>query len=247
MTKQEIIAVIPARFASTRLPGKMLADVAGKPLVQRVWEGVSAATLISRVIIATDHQRIFDAARKFGAEVVMTNPALPSGTDRAAVAMASLSADWIVNVQGDEPLLRGEVLDDFVARLSPRFGMATLARRLPADGAAVRDPNVVKVVCGLDGRALYFSRAAIPFRRDADGAAPEYWQHIGIYAYQPATLRRLVTLPASPLERVEKLEQLRALQNGVEIQVLATEFASIGVDTAEDLRRVAGIFEKCEA
>ncbi|MDR2463623.1 MAG: 3-deoxy-manno-octulosonate cytidylyltransferase [Verrucomicrobiales bacterium] len=240
--KQNVVAVIPARFASTRFPGKMLADVKGKPLIQRVWEGVSASALIGRVIVAADHQRIFDAARSFGAEVVMTDPALPSGTDRVAAVTASLSADWIVNVQGDEPLMRGEVLDEFVSRLSPNFEMATLARRLAADSEAIHDPNVVKVVSGLSGRALYFSRSAIPFHRDADGEAPEYWQHLGIYAYRPVTLRRLVALPASPLECVEKLEQLRALQNGVAIQVLPTNLEAIGVDTPEDLRRVLRYF-----
>ena len=239
-----VIAVIPARFASTRFPGKMLADIKGKPLVQRVWEGVSAAKLVSRVIIATDHEKIFSAAKEFGADAVMTDPALPSGTDRAAVATRGLPADWIVNVQGDEPLLRGETLDEFIAGLSPAFEMATLARKLPAGSEAIHDPNVVKVVSGLDGRALYFSRAAIPYRRDAADAAPAYWQHLGIYAYRPETLRRLVALPPSPLELAEKLEQLRALQAGIAIQVLPTTVEAVGVDTPEDLRRVTEIFAR---
>jgi 3-deoxy-manno-octulosonate cytidylyltransferase (CMP-KDO synthetase) len=242
MSKQTIVAVIPARYASTRFPGKMLADLKGKPLVRRVWEGVSSSALVSRVIIAADDERILGAAKQFGAEAVLTDPALPSGTDRAAAATAALAADWIVNVQGDEPLLRGEALDDFISRLGADFDMATLARKRPADSAAVRDPNVVKVVSGLDGRALYFSRSAIPFQRDAGGPPPEYWQHIGIYAYRPATLRRLVALPVSPLERVEKLEQLRALQNGIAIQVLPTSLEAIGVDTPEDLQRVLRYF-----
>jgi 3-deoxy-manno-octulosonate cytidylyltransferase (CMP-KDO synthetase) len=239
--KQQIIAVIPARFASTRFPGKMLADIKGKPLIQRVWEGVSSSTLITRVMIATDHEQIFGVARKFGAEVVMTDPALPSGTDRAAAVTKDLAADWIINVQGDEPLMRGEILDDFISRLAPGFEMATLARRLPTNSEAIRDPNVVKVVSALDGRALYFSRSTIPCQRDADDEAA-YWQHLGIYAYKPATLQRLVTLTMSPLERAEKLEQLRALQNGVAIQVLPTSLEAIGVDTPEDLQRVLRYF-----
>jgi 3-deoxy-manno-octulosonate cytidylyltransferase (CMP-KDO synthetase) len=236
-----IIAVIPARYASTRFPGKMLADIKGKPLIQRVWEGVASSALITRVIIATDHEQIFSAAGNFGAEVVMTEPDLPSGTDRAAAVTREVVADWVINVQGDEPLMRGEILDDFISRLSPGFEMATLARQLPANSEAVHDPNVVKVVSGLDGRALYFSRAAIPYKRDVNGEA-EYWQHLGIYAYKPATLQKLVALTMSPLEKAEKLEQLRALQNGVAIQVLPTSLEAIGVDTPEDLQRVLRYF-----
>jgi 3-deoxy-manno-octulosonate cytidylyltransferase (CMP-KDO synthetase) len=236
-----VIAVIPARYASTRFPGKMLADIKGKPLIQRVWEGVSSSTLVTKVIIATDHELIFEAARKFGAEVIMTDPNLPSGTDRAAAVTKGLSADWVVNVQGDEPLMRGEILDDFISRLAPGFEMATLARKLPVNSEAMHDPNVVKVVSGLDGRALYFSRSTIPYKRDAKDEA-EYWQHLGIYAYKPEALQRLVTLAMSPLEKIEKLEQLRALQNGIAIQVLPTSLEAIGVDTPEDLQRVLQYF-----
>jgi len=237
----KVIAIIPARYASTRFPGKMLADIKGKPLIQRVWEGVSSSKLITRVIIATDHEKIFNAAQNFGAEVVMTDPGLPSGTDRAAAVTRDLQADWVVNVQGDEPLMRGEILDDFISQLAPGFEMATLARKLPASSEAIHDPNVVKVVSGLDGRALYFSRSTIPYKRDAKDEA-EYWQHLGIYAYRAATLQRLVALTVSPLERIEKLEQLRALQNGIAIQVLPTSLEAIGVDTPEDLQRVLQYF-----
>jgi 3-deoxy-manno-octulosonate cytidylyltransferase (CMP-KDO synthetase) len=240
MCNLSVIAVIPARFASTRFPGKMLADIKGKPLIQRVWEGVSSSRLITRVIIATDHEQIFQAAKNFGAEVVMTDPALPSGTDRAAAVTKGLAADWVINVQGDEPLMRGAILDEFIAHLGD-FPMATLARKIAANSEAITDPNVVKVVSGLDGRALYFSRSAIPYKRDANDEV-EYWQHLGIYAYKPDVLQRLVSLTVSPLERIEKLEQLRALQNGIAIQVLPTSLEAIGVDTPEDLQRVLRFF-----
>ena len=232
-------AVIPARHASSRFPGKMLADIKGKPLIQRVWEAVSGSRRIARVLIATDHDAIFKAAQGFGAEVQMTDPDLPSGTDRVAVVTQGCEADWIINVQGDEPLLRGDILDGFIDALGD-FPMATLARRI-THLREINDPNVVKVVTGLDGRALYFSRSPVPFQRDPDGEAV-YWQHLGIYAYRPSILQQLVKMPPSPLERIEKLEQLRALQNGIAIQVLPTSLESIGVDTPEDLQRVLRYF-----
>ena len=232
-------AVIPARHASTRFPGKMLADIKGKPLIQRVWEAVSSARKIRRVMIATDHDEIYQTARAFGAEVHMTAAELPSGTDRVAAVTVDSTADWIVNVQGDEPLMKGVVLDQFVDALGD-FPMATLARRI-SDPAEVSNPNVVKVVTDFKGRALYFSRSAIPFQRDTDGVAA-YWQHLGIYAYRPEVLQQLVKLPPAPLELTEKLEQLRALQNGIAIQVLPTSLETIGVDTPEDLQRVLRFF-----
>jgi 3-deoxy-manno-octulosonate cytidylyltransferase (CMP-KDO synthetase) len=231
-----ICAVIPARYASSRFPGKMLAPLLGKPLLQHVWENVRTATAVSRVLIATDDERIRAAAAAFGAEAVMTDPALPSGTDRIAAATRGIQADGFLNVQGDEPLVTGAVLDAFIAALDGVSPMATLARRI-TDPAALASPDVVKVVTDLQGRALYFSRAPIPHVRDASDHA-EHWHHLGIYLYRPPTLRHLVTLPPSPLELAEKLEQLRALQNGIAIQVVPTTVEMIGVDRPEDLQRV---------
>lgn len=232
-----VCALIPARYASSRFPGKMLAPLLGKPLLQHVWENVHAAATVSRVLIATDDERILSAANAFGAEAVLTDPALPSGTDRIAAASSGISADWFLNVQGDEPLITGDVIDRFIAAVDGSCPMATLARRI-TDPAALASPDVVKVVSSLDGRALYFSRAPIPYVRDAGDTAP-HWHHLGIYLYRPDTLRRLVSLPPSPLELAEKLEQLRALQNGIAIQVVPTTVESIGVDRPEDLQRVA--------
>jgi 3-deoxy-manno-octulosonate cytidylyltransferase (CMP-KDO synthetase) len=233
-----VCAVIPARFASTRFPGKMLADLHGKPLLQHVWERVGTARRVSRVLIATDDARIHAAVTGFGGEAVLTDPALPSGTDRVAAATRDVAADWILNVQGDEPLITGDLLDGFIEALDGA-PMATLARRI-TDPATLHDPHVVKVVTDLQSRALYFSRAAIPHVRDA-GDTIDYWHHLGIYIYRPETLRHLVTLSPSPLEQAEKLEQLRALQNGIAIQVVPTTVNMIGVDRPEDLQRVAAL------
>ncbi len=240
VTSQKTVwVVIPARHASTRFPGKMLADIKGKPLIRRVWEVVGTARSVSRILIATDHEDIFNAARDFGAEVHMTSPELSSGTDRVAAVTVGCRADWIVNVQGDEPMMRGEILDEFIGALGD-FPMATLARKI-TDPDDILNPNVVKVVSDFAGKALYFSRSQIPYPREP-GAAVEHWQHLGIYAYRPEVLQKLVKLPPSPLEQAEKLEQLRALQNGIAIQVLPTNLESIGVDTPEDLKRVLRYF-----
>jgi 3-deoxy-manno-octulosonate cytidylyltransferase (CMP-KDO synthetase) len=229
------IAVIPARYGSTRFPGKPLVPIKGKPLLEWVWRGVCGSKTIQRVLIATDDERIATAAHGFGAEVAMTSDQHPSGTDRVAEAVKGLEADWIVNVQGDEPLLKGSVLDDFVNGLKD-VEMGTMARKFD-DPKQVANPNIVKVVMGANGRALYFSRSPIPFQRDKD-ITVTYWQHIGLYAYRPGVLQRLVSLPPSPLECIEKLEQLRALENGISIQVIPTDHVSIGVDTPEDVERV---------
>lgn len=237
MNKDHVWAVIPARFASTRFPRKMLADLKGKPLIQRTWEQVKKAKRIHRVTIATDHEEIYRAALSFGAEVVMTDPSLPSGTDRIAVVAKEQKEGWILNVQGDEPLIDPQVLDDFIGSLADSTaGMATLARRITRT-EDIHNPNLVKVVVDLSGRALYFSRCPIPFDRDGRSGA-EYWHHLGIYAYRPGVLQQLVCWSPSPLEQVEKLEQLRALQNGVAIQVTPTSVETVGVDSPEDLEKV---------
>ncbi len=242
----KILVVIPARFASTRFPGKMLVPVAGKPLILHAWENACRAELVERVLVATDDERIAEVIRAAGGEAVMTDPELPSGTDRiaAAVAEGGDQYDYIINIQGDEPLFTAAELDAFIGQLdgSP---MATMARRMTA-GEDVTDPNVVKVVTGVNGHALYFSRWPIPYDRDLKGAGEGLLHHLGIYAYRPDTLKKLLLLPCGQHEVKEKLEQLRALENGIQIQVLMTNLRSIGVDTPEDVKEVESLLSKAE-
>lgn len=226
----KVIAVIPARYSSQRFPGKPLFPILGKPLIQHVWEGASRCKSLSRIIIATDDEKIAAISRAFGAEVKMTRPDHPSGTDRISEAVQGIEADWFLNIQGDEPLISETVLTPFIESLGT-FEMATLARRITGE-EEIKSPSCVKVVFGDKGRALYFSRSPIPFPRDGAG---EYWLHLGIYAYRAQVLHHLVTLLPSPLEKIEKLEQLRALENGIAIQVVPTSFHSVGVDTPEDV------------
>lgn len=237
-----VLGVIPARYGSTRFPGKALARVNGKPLVQCVWERAREAKRLQRLLIATDDSRILEAARKFGAEAVMTSPELPSGTDRVWAAAEPTTAGIIVNIQGDEPLITPAMVDQLVERLDhePAAEMATLryAMRSPA---GYSDPNVVKVVTDENGWALYFSRAPIPHYRRKKVASPVWYKHIGLYAYRRELLERFVTWPPSVLEAAEKLEQLRALERGVRIRVLDSSVNTVGVDTLEDLRQVERI------
>lgn len=233
-----ILGVIPSRYGAQRFPGKPLALVAGQPLVQRVYERARLAKRLDRVVVATDDQRIADAVRGFGGEVVMTSPTCPSGTDRAAEVARKLGGDLIVNIQGDEPLMRPEMIDQLVDGLASDTGcaMATLARKIDSP-AALTNPNIVKVVFTHTGNALYFSRHTIPFVRDT-GTAATHYQHIGIYAYRRVFLLKFVQMPQSALETTEKLEQLRALENGYAIKVLVTPYDSVGVDTPEDVKIV---------
>ena len=245
--------VIPARYASTRLPGKPLATLAGRPMIQHVHERAASGDAAS-VVVATDDARIADACRAFGAEVCLTRPDHPSGTDRIAEVIAHQG--WpddaiVVNLQGDEPLMPPRLLDQVAADLAayPQASMATLATPLD-DGGQVQDENVVKVVLDRAGFALYFSRAAIPWRRGSfvPGGTPEPgWEtgmlrHIGLYAYRAGFVREFVGLAPAPLEQIESLEQLRALWHGRRIHVsLATEPPPAGVDTPEDLARVEAL------
>lgn len=237
----EILGVIPARFAATRFPGKPLAIIAGKPMIQHVWERAGRASRIGRVVIATDDGRIAEVARAFGAEVALTRADHPSGTDRVAEAAAATSAEVIVNIQGDEPLIDPSAIDLAITTLldDPACGMATL-KKLITDPAEIANPNVVKVVTARDGRALYFSRSAIPFNR---GGGAAYWKHIGLYVYRRDLLLSYSSLPLGPLEQDEKLEQLRALENGIPIRVAETNYETIGVDTPQDLDAVLSRFQ----
>jgi 3-deoxy-manno-octulosonate cytidylyltransferase (CMP-KDO synthetase) len=240
--------VIPARFDSSRLPGKVLLPLAGKPMLQWVYERARASRA-AEVIIATDDERIANAARGFGAELAMTARTHLSGTDRIAEVAASRGwndADIVVNVQGDEPLIPPVVIDQVAALLvtHARADIATLASKITVF-TEFSDPNNVKVACDAGGRALYFSRAPIPWNRDAAQTLTDAClRHIGIYAYRVAALRRLASLPPGRLEQVEKLEQLRALENGMEIRVaFAVERPLADVNTAADLERAERALE----
>lgn len=240
------IGIIPARLASTRLPRKLLLDETGKTLLQHTWEAARQATLLDRLVIATDDQEIESKAKSFGAEVVMTGDC-SNGTERVAEAISKLDlhAEIIVNIQGDEPELDPQQIDLSVQALDehPECEMATLANPL-RDAAHVNDPACVKVVLASSGNALYFSRAPLPHSRDR---SPEDWltnpepysqspwlQHIGLYAYRIDFLKAFVDMPPSPLENIEKLEQLRALQAGAQIHVSVVSHGAIGIDTPED-------------
>ena len=245
------VAVIPARLASTRLARKALRQIAGKSMVARVYEAVAASKSVAEAVVATDAAEIMEHCRQHGIPARMTSTEHRSGTDRVHEVAASLAADVYINVQGDEPLTRPEHLDLLVSLMrQPGVEVGTLKTVCAA--ADIANPNAVKVVCDAAGRALYFSRSTIPFDRDrggqpnptisaavADGVP--YFKHLGFYAYRKAALERFCSWPESPLERVERLEQLRFLENGIAIQVAETPFDTVGVDTEEDLQRVEQI------
>lgn len=246
----QVIAVIPARYASTRFPAKPLADIHGKPMLQHVYERSMKATLIDDVIVATDDERIFNAARAFGARVVMTSTKHETGTDRLAEVAETLdSAELIVNVQGDEPMIEPAMIDAAVAPLlaQPDINMGTLMATID-NQADFANPNVVKVVTDKCGSALYFSRAPIPYTRDLEIEQEQVYgfKHIGLYVYRRDFLLRYPHLQPTVLERTEKLEQLRVLEHGYRIHVALTEHQSMGVDTPEDLEKVkAALWRQC--
>jgi len=239
----KIIGIIPARYGSTRFPGKPLALIAGKPLIQHVVERCQEAKSLAEVIVATDDTRIWEVAQDF-CRVEMTRPDHPSGTDRIAEVIRNYPCDGIINIQGDEPLMDPAVVDA-VARGLEQEEMSTAAALL-TDPAEYDNPNVVKVVVNAAGRALYFSRRTIPYVRDAaPGAEPlaafPFLKHLGIYGYRREVLLRLVECPVSALESAEKLEQLRALENGVKIMVVRVDYECVGVDVPADVKRVEKI------
>lgn len=242
------VALIPARYGSTRLPGKALAVVAGKPLIRRVWEQAHKIPGLDGLWVATDDERIRDCVLGFGGQVLMTRPDHPSGTDRLAEAASLLGLgpfDLVVNIQGDQPLFPPRVVTALVALFEQDCSlvMATPARRF-TDPALAADPNVVKVVWDHRGRALYFSRSPIPCWRN--GERPVYFRHLGIYVYRVGFLQDFVSLPPGRLEQAEKLEQLRALEYGYAIRVLETEGETLEVDTPADLERAAAWFQARE-
>jgi 3-deoxy-manno-octulosonate cytidylyltransferase (CMP-KDO synthetase) len=243
------IAVIPARYAATRLPGKPLVSLAGKPMIQRVWERARQATRISRVIIATDDERILQAAAGFGAEVVMTRAEHRSGTERVAEVAAhdqSSGEEIFVNVQGDEPLVEPDAIDTLVEAMEAEDGVSVATLMVPiAKPADIMDPNIVKVVLDFDGNALYFSRAPIPWVRDRQAPVhAQHMKHLGLYGFRRAALLDFPTLPVGDLERIEQLEQLRWMENGYKIRVAETRHDSVSVDVQEDVARVEALLRK---
>jgi len=245
MPPVKIIGIIPARFASTRFPGKPLALIAGKPLIQRVVEQCQKAKSLSDVVVATDDERIFNAANKF-CRVEMTRADHPSGSDRIAEVAGRIPCDAVVNIQGDEPLIDPGVINAVAGALA-HHEMSTAATTIKNLGE-YNNPNVVKVVVNAQGAALYFSRRTIPYLREAASrpvneqlAAFPFLKHLGIYGFRRETLLRLVKFPVSSLENAEKLEQLRALDNGIGIAVVKVEYDSVGVDMPEDVARVEKI------
>ncbi|HVU08210.1 MAG TPA: 3-deoxy-manno-octulosonate cytidylyltransferase [Verrucomicrobiae bacterium] len=244
----KVIGIIPARFASTRFPGKPLALIAGKPLIQRVVEQCQKAKLLSEIIVATDDERIANVAKKI-CRVEMTASNHPTGSDRIAEVAGKNLCDAVVNIQGDEPLIDPNVIDAVASALT-NSEMSTAATRIK-NLDELDNPNAVKVVVNAAGRALYFSRRTIPYLREAASrsaseqlAAFPFLKHLGIYGYRRETLLRLVKFPVSPLENAEKLEQLRALENGISIAVVKVDYDSIGVDAPEDVEKVEKLLAK---
>ncbi|GCC51460.1 3-deoxy-manno-octulosonate cytidylyltransferase [Chryseotalea sanaruensis] len=238
----KILGVIPARFASTRFPGKPLVDIAGKTMVQRVYEQVKKATLITEVVVATDDARILEHVEGFGGKAVLTSVDHPSGTDRCFEAYQKLNEDfnYVINVQGDEPFIKPEQIDLLAALLNGDTFIATLVKEFK-DQESLFNPNVVKAVINVKKKALYFSRSPIPHARNIEEEAwlsqHKYYKHIGMYAYRTDVLEELTKLPVSALEKTESLEQLRWLDNGYEILTAETKSETIGIDTPEDLQK----------
>jgi len=232
------VAIIPSRIASTRLARKPLREILGKPMIQRVYEAARACRGVRDVIVATDSDEIFALCKKQGWNARMTSPECRSGTDRVREVAQNVEAEIYVNVQGDEPLARPEHLDALLSVMKPGVEVGTIYTRCPDED--VLNPNAVKIVTALNGRALYFSRATVPFDRDHRGDV-RYFKHLGFYAYTAQALERFCLWPESELERSERLEQLRFLDHGVEIYAAETPFDTVGVDTEDDLRRVEQI------
>jgi 3-deoxy-manno-octulosonate cytidylyltransferase (CMP-KDO synthetase) len=235
-----ILAIIPARYASTRFPAKPLVDIKGKSMIQRVYEQVSKSTGINHIVVATDHQEIYEHVERFGGNVCMTKESHVSGTDRCFEALTQQGAnyDYVVNIQGDEPFILPEQIKQLTDLLDGKTEIATLAKKIESD-EPVFNPNVVKVVFSALHEALYFSRSTIPYIRNTETSnwrqKHNFYKHIGLYAYRTDILKALTALPISTLEKAESLEQLRWLENGYRIKIAETTFESIGIDTPEDL------------
>ncbi|MDP8268980.1 MAG: 3-deoxy-manno-octulosonate cytidylyltransferase [Candidatus Tenebribacter davisii] len=234
------IAVIPARFDSTRFPGKPLAKLGNKYIIQRVYEQTKSSGLFAEVIVGTEDQRIFEAVAEFGGKVTLTSKKHRSGTDRVAEVCKKLpccsDAEVIVNVQGDEPFITEEPLNELIKVFTdPSVQVASLMHKITQD---ITDPNTVKVVCDKNNNALYFSRLPIPYPRSSE---TDYFKHVGVYAFRRKILLEFVELPVSKLERIEKLEQLRFLENGYQIRMVLTDYKGIGIDTPQDLKKAENL------
>ena len=239
----KILGIIPARFASTRFPEKALVDIGGKSMVQRVYEQACQATVLTKVIIATDHVKIYDHVKQFGGEVVMTKDSHQSGTDRCMEAIQKEGGDYdfVINIQGDEPFIRPEQITLLASTLGATTELATLAKKI-TDLETLFNTNTPKLIWNSKMEAIYFSRQTIPFLRGVDQDKwlnkQDFYKHIGIYAYRTTILKEITQLAPSPLELSESLEQLRWLENGYKIKVAITEFETIGIDTPEDLKKI---------
>ncbi|HUT52819.1 MAG TPA: 3-deoxy-manno-octulosonate cytidylyltransferase [bacterium] len=255
----KVVAIIPARYASVRFPGKVLAPIAGKPMIQRVWERATQAREVSEVIVATDHERVAEAVAGFGGRVIMTAPDRATGTERVAEAADKIEADVIINVQGDEPIIAPDSLDLVVQPFLDDDTAPVTSLMFPIESfAEYMDPNVVKVICDASDNAIYFSRSPIPHYRDGRelieqwekqgkrpaGLKPGPMKHIGVYAYRADFLQALVRMPVSELEEAERLEQLRVLAWGFHIKMVATPHDSISVDVPADVARVEAVIAK---
>lgn len=241
----QIIGIIPARYASTRFPGKPLVNIKGKSMIQRVYEQVEAASLVTNTIVATDDERIFNHVKSFGGNVMMTAETHQSGTERIAEVVENMEEDFdiAINIQGDEPFIQPQLINDLANFLiqNPQFNIATAAKKI-TDNETLFNPNSVKVVFSQSGKALYFSRQTIPYLRGVETEnwlkQQDFYKHIGIYAFRTSTLLEIIKKPISNFEKSESLEQLRWLENDYIIGVMPTEFETIGIDTPEDLERV---------
>ncbi|MFQ6618234.1 MAG: 3-deoxy-manno-octulosonate cytidylyltransferase [Fidelibacterota bacterium] len=245
-----IIGVIPARYDSSRLPGKPLIPIMGKPMIQHVYERASRSPLLNYLFVATDDVRICEAVENFGGRTIMTSSRHRSGTDRIAEAVVDIECDLVVNIQADEPMLVPEMISDVLSPFFKDAGIlfSTLAEEIK-DYRDLSNPGIVKLVFDIDRNALYFSRSMIPFCRDYSGGKPDLnhinvYKHIGIYGYRKEFLLKFVSLPPSPLEQLERLEQLRALENGYPVKVTVTRYSSCPVDTPDDLERVRELMGK---
>lgn len=243
MDKIRILGVIPARLASTRLPRKVLRPLLGRPMLQWVVEAALRCPQLDGVVVATDSGEVADLCYANGWQVALTNPTLPSGTDRMRAAALHRPADIYVNVQGDEPLLEPAHIEALLRPFARGEHVEVTTVKTPCSPVDMNNPNAVKVVTAIDGRALYFSRATIPYDRDSTGAA-SYWKHLGLYAYRRTALFRYGLLRPSPLEQVERLEQLRLLENNLALYVEPVDFDTVGVDTEADIPRVEALLRK---
>jgi len=237
-----IIGVIPARYGSSRFPGKPLVKIKGKPMIQHVYERARLSKKLDEVVVATDHRIIYDTVKSFGGKVIMTKTDHESGSDRIAEVSERIDGDIFVNIQGDEPLINPQLIDQIIEEAKKNLNYVVTAKTKIREKADITNPNVVKVVTDLQNNALYFSRLPIPYNRSNENI--EYYKHLGIYCYSKSILQHFVKMPKSRYEKCEVLEQLRLLENGFKIKVINTNYDSVGVDTPEDVMKIEKLLEE---